>query len=157
MAKQFSMADLEPLIREALEKGGTFTMMPRGTSMLPLLREGKDSVILSPLEDEIFPGDIILYKRDSGQFVLHRVIKENKGSYIMCGDNQVVFEKGIRRHHMIALATGIIRDEIEVTLSENSEYLSYVKRLIPEKKRKNLLYLLKQQVKKLLKALHLKK
>ena len=155
MAIQFSMADLEPLIREVIDKGGTFTMMPRGTSMLPLIRQGKDSVILSPLKPETIPGDIILYKRDNGQFVLHRVMMAKNGVYTMCGDNQVVFEKGIENRHLIAIASGIIRDGKEITFSENEKYLSYTKKILSEKKRKNLFYRIRKPIKKLLKALKL--
>ena len=41
--------------------------------MLPLLREGVDSVMLS-LAEEIKKYDMVLYQRDDGQFVLHRVV-----------------------------------------------------------------------------------
>lgn len=155
MTKKFSMADLEPLIFEVLSKGGTFTMLPRGTSMLPLIREGLDSVILSPLPDKILSGDIILYKRDSGQFVLHRVMKAKNGSFTMCGDNQVVFEKGITRQNMIALASGIIRDDEEITFSENEDYLAYTKKLLSDKKKQNMIFLFKHYIKKSLKILKL--
>ena len=155
MTKKFSMADLEPLISEVLSKGGTFTMLPRGTSMLPLIREGLDSVILSPLPDKILSGDIILYKRDSGQFVLHRVMKAKNGSFTMCGDNQVVFEKGITRQNMIALASGIIRDDEEITFSENEDYLAYTKKLLSDKKKQNMIFLFKHYIKKSLKILKL--
>ncbi len=157
MATHFSMADLEPLIKEVIAKGGTFTMMPRGTSMLPLIREGLDSVILSPLNQEILPGDVILYKRDSGQYVLHRVMTAKNNTYIMCGDNQVVFEKGIKLHHMLAVASGIIRDGKEIIFSENEEYAAYTKKILSEKKRKNAIYLVKHFVKIILKKLHIMK
>ena len=155
MAIQFSMADLEPLIREVIDKGSTFTMMPRGTSMLPLIRQGKDSVILSPLKEETLPGDVVLYKRDNGQFVLHRVMMAKNGVYTMCGDNQVVFEKGIENRHLIAVASGIIRDGEEITFSENEKYLLYTKKILSEKKSKNLLYRIRKPFKKLLKGLKL--
>lgn len=153
MSKQFSMAELEPLIREVLSNGSTFTMMPKGTSMLPLIREGQDSVILSPLPDEINPGNVVLYKRDNGQFVLHRVMKVKNGFFTMCGDNQVVFEKGIMQHHMIASVTGLIRDGEEIVFSENEKYKTYTKKILKEKKRKNIIYLIKHLLKKVLKKL----
>ncbi|MDO5478154.1 MAG: S24/S26 family peptidase [Clostridia bacterium] len=155
MGKSFSMKDLEPLIRETLEKGFTFTLMPRGTSMLPLIREGLDSVILSPLPEDIRPGDVILYKRDDGKFVLHRVIKKVNDTYTMCGDNQVLLEKGIMRSHMIAVATGIIRDGEETAFSENEEYALYTKKIVREKISKNRFTVPKRAVKKLLKKLHI--
>ncbi|MBR6719827.1 MAG: S24/S26 family peptidase [Clostridia bacterium] len=157
MGISFSMKDLEPLIRETLENGYTFPMMPRGTSMLPLIREGYDSVILSPLPDEVKAGDIILYKRDDGKFVLHRVIRKERNAYTMCGDNQTVLEKGILRQHMIAVASGMIRDDIEITFSECEEYSRYTEKMIKEKKAKNRFLLPKRALKNLLKKLNIKK
>ena len=123
--------------------------------MLPLIREGIDSVILSPIKEEITAGDIILYKRDSGQFVLHRVMKAKNNAFVMCGDNQVVFEKGITDRHIIAIVTAIIRDGEEIVFSENEEYLSYTKKILSEKKKKNFIYRLKRIIKKPLKILHI--
>lgn len=155
MGKSFSMKDLEPLIRETLEKGFTFTLMPRGTSMLPLIREGLDSVILSPLPEDIRPGDIILYKRDDGKFVLHRVIKKAKDTYTMCGDNQAVLEKRILRSHMIAVASGIIRDGEEITFSESEKYVLYTQKIVRDKLKKNRFTALKRAAKKTLSKLHI--
>ena len=123
--------------------------------MLPLIREGIDSVILSPLTEKIMPGDVILYKRDSGQFVLHRVMHVSGDQYTMCGDNQVVFEKGILRKHMIALVTGIIRDNQEIIFAENNKYLSYTRKTLSKKKRANFLNSLKRlRLKKLIKFIN---
>ncbi len=43
-----SLADLYPVMREVFDRGGTFAIRPRGTSMLPLLRPGEDTVTLAP-------------------------------------------------------------------------------------------------------------
>ena len=147
---QFFMKDLEPLIIETVQKGYTFPMFPKGSSMLPLFREGEDSVILSALPEKINAGDIILYKRENEQYVLHRVMKVKKDTFVMCGDNQAVFEKGITRENMIALASGMIRDGEEISFSENEKYISYVKRTLSEKKIKHAISLLKAVVKKTL-------
>ena len=69
-----SMAELLPLMREILQSGGEFRLFPQGTSMLPLLRQGVDSVVLRT-ENNIKKGDICLYQRNNGDFVLHRVVK----------------------------------------------------------------------------------
>ena len=56
--KKVSLEDLEPIIREKLNNGGTVQIPITGTSMLPLLVQGRDSVILAPA-DEVKIGDII--------------------------------------------------------------------------------------------------
>jgi hypothetical protein len=72
--KQFiNLCDLYPVIDEVISSGGEFRMYPRGVSMLPLLVQGEDSVVLVSLGD-VCVNDMILYRRDNGQFVLHFLI-----------------------------------------------------------------------------------
>ena len=75
----------------------------------------------------------------------------------MCGHNQTVLEKGILRQHMIAVASGMIRDDIEITFSECEEYSRYTEKMIKEKKAKNRFLLPKRALKNLLKKLNIKK
>ena len=67
--------DLMPVIRERLEAGETVEFMPRGVSMLPLLRQGRDAVVLSPLPERLRKYDVVLYRRRNGQYVLHRIVE----------------------------------------------------------------------------------
>ena len=63
-----------PLLREQLDVGQQVRFSPRGTSMLPMLRPGIDSVVLRPLPEKLKKYDLPLYQRKNGQYVLHRVI-----------------------------------------------------------------------------------
>ena len=59
-----------------------------GSSMTPFLHHG-DTVYLNPRVEPPEKGDIVLYTRPSGQYILHRVVQVNgDGSYIMLGDIQ---------------------------------------------------------------------
>lgn len=151
MHKKIPLKDLEPLIRDALGKGENFPIIPHGQSMLPLLRPGTDTVELSPLPETINPGDIILYKRDDGTFVLHRVMTFKNGIFTFCGDSQTAFEKGIKKEQMIAIVNTFFRDGEKIDLINNSEYLSYKKKLLRQKKFGFALFSLKKTVKKVLK------
>lgn len=128
MNKQLSMTEIAPLISEVISSGGVFRLYPRGTSMLPLIRQGEDSVLLSAPND-ILVHDIVLYRRSNGQYVMHRIMKEDKDSYTMCGDNQFVFEPGISRDQIIAKVTGIFRGETLLDLNDE-EYHDYVKQKV---------------------------
>ncbi len=121
------------LIKEAIYSDGEFRLYPRGTSMMPLLRAGIDSVILKK-PDNVSINDIILYKRSNGQFVLHRVVKIKKDEYIMCGDNQFRYERGIKKENILAKVSGFYRDELFVD-DANEEYKKYIKHL-PRQRRK---------------------
>ncbi len=111
LTADLSMREMWPLIEDALRRGGRFRFYPRGVSMRPLLREERDSVLLET-PTHIKRGDILLYKRKSGAFVLHRVMRVGKdGSYDMCGDGQVCIERGVLREAVLARAAGIYRDD----------------------------------------------
>ena len=107
--EEYALDALMPLIRERLAAGQSVRFSPRGTSMLPLIREGKDSVILSPLPEKLKKYDLPLYQRKNGAYVLHRIVKTG-ACYTCIGDNQFQKEPGVDRGQMIALVTGVVRD-----------------------------------------------
>lgn len=106
--ERFSLSEHIGLIREVLESGGQFTLFPRGTSMLPLIVEGRDSVTLTG-SDSYCCGDIAFYQRADGSFILHRIVGEKDGLFIMCGDNQLQREYGISPAQIIGKADSLTR------------------------------------------------
>lgn len=109
--EEFRLSDYEDTIRAVLDSGGEFRMYPKGTSMLPLIRAGLDSVCLEKADGNLKRGDIAFYLRDSGEYVLHRVVKAQDGHYTMCGDNQITLEKGLENRHIIGVVTKLYRGE----------------------------------------------
>lgn len=102
--------ELWPLVADTFEAGGRFRFFPEGTSMLPLIRAHRDSVLIEAPR-KLSVGDILLYKRKNGQFVLHRLVRMTKDTLYFCGDNQVSIEKGIDRRDILARVAGIYRDD----------------------------------------------
>ena len=87
--RRVPMAELAAVMDAQLSAGGTAILPVTGGSMLPMLRSDRDSVTLSPLAHSLVPGDVILYRRESGQYVLHRVVRILPGGGLLCcGDNQ---------------------------------------------------------------------
>ena len=80
-----------------------------GNSMSPFLVHGRDTVYLSRLDRPARKGDVLLYKRDSGAYILHRVYKADKDSYTMVGDAQTQLEQDIRPDQIIAIMTSVLR------------------------------------------------
>lgn len=99
-----------PLIQEALSAGRSVRIFPRGTSMLPMLRQEVDSVVLSPITEKPRKYDIPLYQRENGKYVLHRIVGEGE-TYTCMGDNQQIPEPGIRSDQLIAVVTAFYRGE----------------------------------------------
>lgn len=117
------LEDLMPLIRERLAAGESVRFSPHGTSMLPMLKDGRDQVILSPLPDKLKKYDLPFYQRENGQYVLHRIVNV-KDDYTCMGDNQFVPEPGVRHDQMIAVVTGFIRKGKEYS-AECLRYKAY--------------------------------
>ena len=105
----FPLEQLMPLIRERIAIGQSVWLDPKGTSMLPMIRQGKDSVRLSPVPAQLKKYDLPLYQRENGQYVLHRIVKAGK-SYTCVGDNQFELEKGLKHEQMIAVVTAFSRE-----------------------------------------------
>ena len=107
----FSLDEYIPLIHGVIESGGEFRLYPRGTSMLPLLRQGVDSVaLITP--PKLRRGDILLYQRANGQYVLHRLMRiRHDGSLLFSGDNHMTVERGITKNDIIAAVTAVYRGE----------------------------------------------
>lgn len=123
---KLNMESLLPFIEEAFNRGLDFQIPITGTSMNPLLYQNRDFVKIVKSSSPLNVGDIPLYRRDNGAFVLHRVvgIKEN-GEYIMCGDNQFILEYGITDKNIIGVAKILIIDGKEINVDTDTDYLNY--------------------------------
>ena len=110
MEKEFvaSLEDLLPLITEQLSQGYSVKFAPYGTSMRPMLRQGKDTVVFSPVSGKLKKYDLPLYRRDNGKFILHRIVEVGE-TYTCIGDNQFVAEAGVRQDQIIAVVSGFYR------------------------------------------------
>ena len=114
--KLHKLEDLMPLIRQTLAEGRSIAIGPKGTSMLPLIRQGIDFVELSPITEKLKKYDLPLYQRSNGQYVLHRIVKADD-TYTCIGDNQFELEKGVRHDQMIAVVTAVQRGERSVPVT----------------------------------------
>lgn len=115
--KEIELKELLPLMEESLAAGRSVRFSPRGISMLPMLRQGVDSVILSPVTGMLQKYDIPLYRRDDGKFILHRIVRADE-TYSCIGDNQFEVEHGVRHDQVIAVVSAFTRGEKEHSVSE---------------------------------------
>lgn len=80
-----------------------------GNSMSPFLIHRRDTVYLSRLTRPARRGDALLYRRDNGAYVLHRVYAVKPEGYTMVGDAQTELEPCIRPDQIIAIVTRVTR------------------------------------------------
>lgn len=117
------MNQLVPIIKEQVAIGKSVRISPKGISMLPMIREGKDTVTLSPPPKKLKKYDLPLYQRDDGKYILHRIVDTQNG-YTCIGDNQFVYEKGICDEQIIAVVSSFSRGKREHSVNELS-YKTY--------------------------------
>jgi len=108
------ISEYDSLIREVLASGGEFRLYPHGTSMLPLLRQGRDSVALRRLDRPARKWDILFYQRADGSYILHRVKAVTPQGLILWGDNHTMLEYGVTDDQIIGYAARIFRGDNEV-------------------------------------------
>ena len=121
------LAELEPLLREVLDADGTFQITVTGTSNLPTLHPDRDTVVLGRAPAPLRKLDLPLYRRDNGQYILHRVVSvEKDGSYICCGDHQWTTESGVRQDQILACVVSIVRNGHEFSVL-NKQYRLWVR------------------------------
>ena len=58
-----------------MEEAQTVPLIISGNSMSPFLVHGRDTVYLSKITSPLKKGDMILYRRDSGDYILHRICR----------------------------------------------------------------------------------
>ena len=80
-----------------------------GNSMSPFLVGGRDKVFLARPKAPARRGQILLYRRESGQYVLHRVYRTEQDTMTMVGDAQQELEPGIHADQVIAVVTRVER------------------------------------------------
>ncbi len=171
------MEELSPLLLECLEQGQEVVLTVTGNSMFPFLCHCRDQVVLVKVDGSTLqPGDVPLYRRRDGQFVLHRVVVRDDGQeryiigeraplpsvdaggrlrYTMLGDAQTVLEHGIGADQILAKATAFHRKG-KVWACDSAAYQQYVHRwhrLLPWRKQLVWLCHLPSRVKRKLRQL----
>ncbi len=134
----YPMKELVPLITDLLKDGKDVIITARGNSMRPMVKNLRDALILTSYKGNAEVGDVILYKRESGAFVLHRIVdKSEDGSYVLMGDFQLVREEGIKESQILASLSGYIRKGRTV-LCSSKRYQRYKNRWTGSKTRRKL-------------------
>ena len=112
-----------PLIEEAFSNNQTFKMPVSGTSMLPFIDKTNYVVLAKP--STLKRNDMILYKRDNGQYVLHRIFRVKKDHLVLLGDNQVYKEYPIYEKQVIGKVVSVIKKD-RVDNLDSLRYKTYL-------------------------------
>lgn len=102
------ICEIEPL----LKAGACIQIYPQGYSMYPFIDPRRDEVVLAGIEEgsALRRGDVVLYRRENGMLVLHRIYKIGQDGLYLLGDHQTAIEGPVRREQVKGKMTGMVRD-----------------------------------------------
>ena len=95
--------------RELLKETETLPLVITGNSMAPFLVHGRDRAWLTGVKRPLKVGDIVLYRRDSGAYILHRICRAEGDRFCLIGDAHRVIEQNIRRDQIFAVVCRVER------------------------------------------------
>ena len=101
-------------IEDIIEKEGYYISTSVGNSMLPFLRERKDTIVIQKRE-QYKKFDVVLYKR-KGNYVLHRIIKVLPETFHIRGDN-CYYDEYVKHNEIIGVMVECYRGEKKVNLN----------------------------------------
>lgn len=96
-------------IEQVLAQNGRGFFQTSGDSMEPLLHNRQSTVVLEKLSGPVRRGDVVLYRRPAGEYVLHRVVKVLDGVCLIRGDNRLHAER-VPEDWILGRMTGFFPD-----------------------------------------------
>ena len=94
---------------EELEQNGTLVFPNKGTSMMPLLRENRDLMVIEKRGPErLRKYDAVLYKRGE-MYVMHRILKVRDRDYWIVGDHCREGES-VKDEQILGVLKQVVRD-----------------------------------------------
>ena len=88
--------------REYIEKNGVYLSAPQGDSMKPFIRGDRDVVAMKRIERPLKKYDVILYEKEDGRSVIHRILKIEGDLLFVRGDN-TFYRENVKREDVLAV------------------------------------------------------
>ena len=114
-------------IEDVLAKEGKYVGPTVGVSMLPMLKQRRDTIVVLPKTERLKPLDVALYRRGKA-YVLHRVLYPTDTGYIIRGDN-CYSDEFIPEENVIGVLTEFFRKGKHIYCTD-AKYLRYAKRRV---------------------------
>lgn len=118
-------------IGEALKTSTEVSVLTRGASMRPMLREHRDIVVIEKLSCELKVGDVVAYPGANGTYTLHRIVRIKKsGALIIRGDNNYFTEYNIKKEDIVGILKEFYRDGKYINCKTDKRYKFYTKYIV---------------------------
>ena len=149
-----TQAEKKYTIEEVLAEKESYVGPTVGVSMLPMLKNRRDTIVVKQKTERLKALDVALYKRGD-KYVLHRVLKVVEGGYIIRGDN-CYEDENVPEQAVIGVLTEFFRKGKHFYCTDK-KYLKYVERRLKTYKLRRFFmrikFKCKNAVKKVLKCL----
>ena len=114
------------IVEDELARGKNVEFTVKGYSMLPYIRNMKDSVVLYPCnKEELKPLDFVLF-RFHGRHILHRIIKIEDNHYTLQGDGIYASQEYCTGEDIVGIVRYIVRNGRKVSVDDKN-YQRYIK------------------------------
>lgn len=114
------MSDGATTYEEELERHGKLVYRNRGMSMLPMLRQDRDLIVIEPRpEGRCRKYDVVLFKQDD-RYILHRIVRILPEGYVTCGDHNPWKDRPIAEDQILGVLTSFVRDGREIPVTDRS-------------------------------------
>jgi len=148
---------MKTTFEDFLAEHGTLTYTNTGVSMLPMLKQGRDTfTVAAKTEARCKKYDVVLYRRPPAQYVLHRIIEVREKDYVILGDNCINKECGITDRDILGVLTEFTHKGKTVS-ADNRWYRLYSRLWVGLYPARKGWQMLKAKVKSALKALGIRK
>lgn len=97
------------VLKELSDEGKVVSMRIAGSSMSPFLCHNRDYIFFTKPDRPLRRGDMVFYQRGTGQYVMHRIWKQDSRGFYIVGDAQTVIEGPVREDQIFALIIKVQR------------------------------------------------
>ena len=112
-------------IEQILAEQGIYVGPTVGVSMLPMLKNRRDTIVVKPKTERLKRLDVALYKRGN-DYVLHRVLSPIEGGYLIRGDNCYA-DENVPEENVFGVLVEFFRKDKHI-LCTDKKYLRYAER-----------------------------
>lgn len=130
-------------IEQVLKETGVYIGPTVGTSMLPMLKNRRDTIVVKAKTERLKPLDVALYVR-GGKYILHRVLTVTDTGYIIRGDN-CYYDEIVPEETVIGVLTEFFRKETHY-LCTDEKYLAYARKRVKRYKARRFFVLTRRKI-----------
>lgn len=114
-----------PQVVALINEGHNVTITARGSSMMPFIHDGRDSLIFAKIEDKVRVGDAVLAEVSKGVFVCHRIVEINGRKVTLRGDGNIRGTESCTVEDVKALLVGVVRNGKTIILKKSKAWHVY--------------------------------